>query len=84
MPDPVAIRFTKPSLPYNAGEIAWFGEEQAAAYIKQGFAQRETHAGKFQRAPTRAEILEQQSAEHTVRMARTFEALGPMGGASKA
>jgi len=83
MADPVAVRFTRPSLPYNAGEVAWFGEEQAAAYIKQGFAQRERDAGKFQRAPTRAEILEQQSADHTARMARSFEALGPMGGATK-
>ena len=83
MPDPVAVRFLKPSLPYNAGEVAWFGEEQAASLIKQGFAEREKGSVKFQRAPSRAEILEQQSADHSARMAMAFASLGPVGGATK-
>jgi hypothetical protein len=58
MPDMVSIKFVKHSLPYNAGEVAWFNEIQAAAYIKQGFATPEKNAGKFVPAPARATLLE--------------------------
>jgi hypothetical protein len=36
----IAVRFIKHSMPYSAGEIAWFNEVQAASYIKQKFAER--------------------------------------------
>ncbi len=58
MADMVPIRFTKPSLPYNAGDIAWFNEVQAAAYIKQGFAVRDKSAGAFKPGPARAALVE--------------------------
>jgi hypothetical protein len=43
----VAIRFTKPSMPYVTGERAWFTELQAAAFIKQGFAVLDKEAGEY-------------------------------------
>lgn len=32
------VRFIKHTLPYVAGEQAWFSEIQAASYVRQGFA----------------------------------------------
>lgn len=63
MADMVPIRFIKPSLPYAAGERAWFNELQAAAYIKQGFAVRDKDAGEFVPAPARAALVESATAE---------------------
>jgi hypothetical protein len=36
----IKIKFLKASLPYMAGEEAWFDEVNAANYIRQGFAER--------------------------------------------
>lgn len=57
MSDPIAIRFIRSSLPYVAGEIAWFNEIQAAAYIKQGFAERVRNPTPYVPAASRTELL---------------------------
>lgn len=66
----VPIRFLRPSIPYLAGETAWFHEAQAAVYIKQGFGERDRNAGPYQRAPTRAQIMAQ---EEKLRFDRLYE-----------
>lgn len=57
MADMVPIRFVKPTLPYIAGETAWFNELQAAAYIKQGFGERDKSAPPYRASQTRAEMI---------------------------
>lgn len=63
MSDPVAIRFLKPSIPYLAGEVAWFNDIQAAAYIKQGFAERHPNPGKYVPAASRVELISEASRQ---------------------
>jgi hypothetical protein len=58
----VKITFLKPTLPYVAGESAWFNEVQAAAYIKQGFATPAKNPGDYVPAPARAALLAQATA----------------------
>lgn len=60
--DMVPVKFTKPTLPYNTGETAWFSPEQAAAYIKQGFAERDKGAGTYRPARTRMEVMAEEEA----------------------
>lgn len=57
MADMVKIKFLKPTLPYVAGEEAWFNELQAAAYIKQGFAERAKGAAPYVPAPARPALV---------------------------
>lgn len=55
----IPIKFIRPSLPYLAGETAWFNELRANAYIKQGFAVLNKDAGEYVRAKTRVELMEE-------------------------
>ena len=59
MNDQVKIKFLKHSLPYTAGDEAWFNEVQAAAYIKPGFAQPMRNAAAYVPAPARAALLKE-------------------------
>lgn len=59
MADMVKIKFMRPSLPYVAGEDAWFNELQATAYIKQGFAVPVKNAPPYVPAPARMALLAQ-------------------------
>lgn len=61
MTDMVKIKFTKNSLPYAKGQEAWFNELQAAAYVKQDFAERVKNPGPFVPAPPRPALLAAQT-----------------------
>lgn len=64
MADKIAIKFIRPSLPYNTGETAWFGELQATSFIKQGFAVPDKTAGEYQPPKNRADILAEEEARN--------------------
>lgn len=57
MADMVKIKFLKSTLPYAAGEDAWFNEIQAASYIKQGYAERVRNAPPYVPVLARAAMI---------------------------
>ncbi len=67
--DRVKVRFVKNSLPYTAGDEAWFNEIQAASFIKQGYATRVDGRAAYVPAPTRAQVMAEESARHRAAVA---------------